>query len=143
MTAIYDNLGVRFVYPENWQLTHEQRSHMPYELSLQTPGGGFWSLDVYDELADPAKLASETLSLMQHEYEDLEFEPLDTALGDFRAVGYELNFYCLDLVVTARVLGIRFGHLTLLVLYQADSQEFDKLEQVFEAVTLGLVRADI
>ncbi len=140
MPPIYDDLGVRFMYPENWQLTQEQSSHLPYEISLQTPGGGFWSLHIYDNLSDPQQLVEETLVTMRQEYHDLESEPID---AETQMVGYEMNFYCLDRVVTARAIAFHHGDRTCLVLYQAESSEFDKMDQVFQAVTLSLLRSDL
>ena len=138
MTALYDNLGIRFQYPENWQLAQEVAEGSPCEVLVETPGGGFWSVLVYPGTSDPDQLAAETLRTMRGEYEDLEAEPFVDVIGDFKADGFEMHFYCLDFVVTSRVLAFRHEDRTLLVLYQAETSEFDQLEQVFRAVTFSL-----
>ena len=140
MAAVYDKLGIRFMYPENWHVVYEQASQTPYEVSIQTPGGGFWSVGVYSSDSDPLELASETLRTMRGEYTDLESEEIIETVEDTEAVGYEMNFYCLDLIVTARVLGLRSARRTLLVLYQAESREFEEMAQVFRAITVSLQR---
>ncbi len=141
--AIYENLGIRFMYPENWQVSREQASTPPYEVLLQTPGGGFWSVHVYGEESEPADLVSETVRLMRKEYPDLDAEEVSEPIGAYTAVGQEMNFYCLDLVVTARVLSYQGAGRTMLVFYQAENSEFDQLGRVFEAITVSLERESL
>lgn len=141
MTATYENHGITFLYPENWTLTQEQCTERPYEISVQSPGSGFWSVHVYEESSDPGQLATEALDSMRQEYENIDSEPVTSTIGDLEVGGYELNFYCLDFLVTARIVGFRHGGSTYLVLYQAESSEFEDLGVVFEALTISLVRS--
>ncbi len=140
MTATYENHGITFLYPENWKLTQEQCTERPYEVSVQSPGSGFWSVHVYEESSDPGELVAEALRSMRQEYENIDSEPVVTMIGHLDAAGYELNFYCLDFLVTARIIGFRNAGCTYLVLYQAESSEFEDLGRVFEALTISLVR---
>ena len=47
MTAVYENKGLRFQYPENWVLTDIEDQDLPYQFALETPGGAQWSVNVY------------------------------------------------------------------------------------------------
>ena len=101
MSAVYKNLGVEFAYPENWQITEEHASGWPRGVSLQTPEGGFWLLQVH-AAANPRELAAEVLNAMRQEYEELEAEPVTELIGDTETIGFDMNFYCLDRLVSAR-----------------------------------------
>ena len=58
MPAVYEKLGVRFLYPENWQITDEELDGWPQSVSVQSPGSAFWSLHVYS-----SEIAPEAASL--------------------------------------------------------------------------------
>ena len=141
MVAGFERSGFRVTYAEHWELFDEQLTQEPSTVSLQSPGSGFWSLATYPESSSPADLAAEALQAMQTQYSDLEFESLpDESWISDEALGYELNFFCLDMVVTARILTFRSQKQSLLVHWQAEAQEFEQAEGVFRAITLSLVR---
>ena len=139
MTALFDSFGVKFRYPENWAVSHDSVAEWPREVSVQSPGSGFWSLHVYSTPADPQQLVAETMRTMGQEYDSLESRPANEELAGVRSVGCDMDFYCLDLVVTAQVRSFQVGDRTYLVLCQAESREFDELERVFQAITLTLI----
>jgi hypothetical protein len=140
MAAIYDRLGIHFLYPENWTLSEDQLDPRFPSVTLSTPGGGFWLLQAHATSADPDALLAEVVGAMQQEYESLETEEVTERVGQFDAAGRDMNFYCLDLIVSARARCFRAGKRVLLVLYQAEQREFDELEPVFRAITLSLVK---
>ena len=139
MSAVYKNLGVEFAYPENWQITEEHASGWPRGVSLQTPEGGFWLLQVH-AAANPRELAAEVLNAMRQEYEELEAEPVTELIGDTETIGFDMNFYCLDRLVSARTRSLQLGKVTLLMLFQAENREFERLEPVAEAMLVSLLR---
>src|SRR5690606_38295341 len=61
MSAVYENFGVSFMYPENWQLADESGDAEagPKTVSVNSPGGGFWALHVYEPAVDPQDLADQ------------------------------------------------------------------------------------
>lgn len=140
MTAVYDQVGVRFLYPENWELADEPESDLPRVTSVTSPTGGFWALHVYEATSDPGDLADEVLASMRQEYDSLESERVTEQIGSVQAVGYDLEFYVLDFVASARVRAFRHQDRTYLVLAQAESRDFDNLADVFRAITLSLLR---
>ena len=46
MPAIYENHGLHFAYPENWQLMEPEQDPGLVDVTLQTPNGGFWSVQL-------------------------------------------------------------------------------------------------
>jgi hypothetical protein len=139
MSGIYDKEGVKFLYPENWEVSEESADELSRVISLQSPTSGFWTLHVYEASAEPAELVAEARQTLAQEYDSLEAEPANEKIARVDTVGYDLEFYCLDLVVTARIRSFRQGKRTYLVLAQAESRDFEKLGDVFRAMTVSLL----
>ncbi|MFO0905345.1 MAG: hypothetical protein U0939_20220 [Pirellulales bacterium] len=139
MPHIFDKLGVRFMYPDNWELTDEQGVESPYSVGLQTPQGGMWLLQIHDS-GEPLDLAAEALRTMREEYAELEADSVVERLEGHDVVGFEMRFYYLDFVVMARIVSVKRGDLSLVVLCQAEDRDFDQLEPIFKAVLISLLR---
>ena len=142
MTAVYDKLGVRFLYPENWRIDDEQLADWPHSVSVQSPGSGFWSLHIYRAAVEPARVAAEVLQTMRAEYAGLEATPVTEQIGPAEAVGYDMDFCCLDFIITSKTRSLRVGKWTYLMLYQAENREFEQLQDVFRAMTLSLLNGE-
>ena len=76
---------------------------------------------------------------MKNEYEELEAEEICETIADREIVGYDLNFYCLDLTNTARIRCLRTDRNTFTVFCQAEDREFDQIQRVFQAMTTSLL----
>ena len=141
MTATFDKAGIRFHYPENWEVVDENVLDGPHTVSLQSPGGGFWSVMIYDQGTETSTLLRETLGQMREEYEGLESSVIFDEFEGTEATGYEMFFYCLDFLVSARafVLKAASGQV-LLMLWQAEDRDFMNYEPVFRAITISLLR---
>ncbi len=140
MTAVYESPDLRFMYPENWEIADEDVVSWPRTVSVQSPGGGFVSIMMYTADVDPDELTQQVVSTMREEYTELEAAAHVERLGDLEAAGYEMRFYCFDLVVASRVLGLRAAARTWLIIWQAEDREFDRLEPVFRAITISLLQ---
>lgn len=139
MPHTYNKLGVRFLYPDNWQVTDEQSSESPFSVGLQSPQGGLWVLQVHAE-GDPLELASEALKVMREEYAELEADSIVEQVEDHDIVGFDMRFYYLDFVVMARVVSLRRGPQTFVILSQAEDRDFDQLNPIFQAMLVSLIR---
>ncbi|MFV2066053.1 MAG: hypothetical protein ACC645_03670 [Pirellulales bacterium] len=139
MTACYGKAGLRFLYPENWKIAEEQITDMPLSLTVESPGGGFWVIMVYDAEIDPALLVEQVVDSMCDEYEGMEISPIAHQFGDAEAEGFDMLFYCLDFVVHSRVLAVRALEKSMLTMWQAEDREFESLEPVFRAMTTSLL----
>lgn len=141
MSAIYENFGLSFMYPENWQLSDEsgEVDAGPKTVSVNSPGGGFWTLTVYDPAVEPQVVADQFKLTMEGEYEGLEALPATEEVGQAMLVGYDMDFYCLDFVVSAQVRCARVGKRTYVLSCQAETREFDRLQPVFQAMTYSLL----
>ncbi len=138
MQGEYSKFGVRFLYPEDWLVVDEETNEWPRRVSVQSPNSGFWELQAYPARFQPDDLAQQTLQAFSEEYEEVESEPVSEPIMDHMATGYDLEFFCLDLLVTCQVRSFRLGGQTMLLIYQAESEEFELRHKVFEAITLSL-----
>jgi len=139
MPALFNRLGISFQYPENWTLDDSDAVLGRHSVTLFSPGGAFWTVAIHSGKADPAKLTAAVVNAMGKEYAGLETdETRETVLGH-ELVGYDLAFSYLDLTNTATVRGVQVGETTYTIFCQADDLEFEKVQRVFQAMTVSLI----
>jgi hypothetical protein len=139
MPAHCEQFGLRFQYPENWALDEADARTGCESATVVSPGGAFWSVSRHPASTDPHELARTALQAMRQEYESLESEAVDEPMAGLDTVGYDLNFYCLDLTNTAKVRCLRVGDAVYTIFFQAEDREFDALQQVFAAISWSLL----
>ncbi len=142
MPAVYDNLGVRFLYPDNWTLDDQEAIAGNRSVSVYSPGGSFWSITLHPASSDPRELAATAVATLKGEYEGTEAEPVSEQFGERTLAGYDLAFFYLDLTNTALIRAFRMGDASCLILCQAEDREFEQLEPVFRAITTSLLSTD-
>jgi hypothetical protein len=141
MPTVFDKMGIQFLYPENWTLDQQEAVEGENAVTVYSPEGAFWSVMLHPRVIDPRDLTFEVLSAMKKEFTDFEAEPSHETIEGIDLVGYDMNFYCLDLTNTALVRGFRTADATCIILYQAEDREFASIEPVFRAMTTSLLRA--
>ena len=142
MPAVYDHLGIRFLYPDNWEIDESEASPERNAVSVYSPGGALWSLWVYPPDEDLDQRTREVVEALAKEYPEMDIEPVREPLAGHELVGYDLNFFYFDLTNTAWVRGLRTPRADYVILCQAEDHEFDELEAVFRAITISLLRPD-
>jgi hypothetical protein len=138
MPARYAKLGIRFQYPENWTLDESDAIKGDDSVSVYSPDGAFWSIIKHPLSSSPEELVEAALAAMRQEYDELDAEPVEETCGRQALVGFDINFYCLDLTNTALIRAFRTAQGAYLVLCQADDREFQEVEAVFRAITRSL-----
>ena len=139
MTAVYEKHDVRFMYPENWRLSEDNDGRVPWEISLETPEGGLWSVSIFPAETDPQDLIKKSVEALKQQYEDVEVNELTTDFSGFQSTGFDAYFYCLDFLVTAQIRVIQAERYTYVFYDQAESREFDNNSQVFQAIATSLL----
>ncbi len=142
MPSTYDNLGVHFLYPDNWVLEEEDAPDQTPSVTVQSPGGAFWSLAIHSPASDPTDLAEAALEALQVEYPDSEAEPVTERIAGQLIDGFDFHFFYLDFVNTALIRGFRTAEASCLLLCQAEDRELDELGVVFRAITTSLLSSD-
>jgi hypothetical protein len=140
MTAVYDKLGIRFQYPENWSLDESDAMAGDKSVTVFSPGGAFWTVIIRPSAISPESLVEGALAAMREQYDELDAEAVAETVEGHDLIGYDMNFYCLDLTNTAMVRSYRTKAASLVVLFQADDREFASIEPIFRAMTLSLLR---
>jgi len=142
MPNVFEKLGIRFLYPDNWTLDEQEAIEGNESVTVVSPGGAFWSIVLHPDDDDPNRLATTALKTLQAEYADSEVEAVAEVFGEVTAVGYDVNFFYLDLTNTAVIRVFPAADAMCLVLCQAEDREYVQLEQVFRAITTSLIASD-
>jgi hypothetical protein len=143
MPAVYQKLGVRLLYPENWSITDEETYDWPRTVTLQSPETSFWTLHVFPAQHNPQAGIDEVVGAIRQVYEDLEVLRAEETYGDTDTDGVDIAFFYLDLLVEAKIRTLRTPSAMLVWHYQAESREFDRMEPVFQAITTSMLAGTI
>ena len=140
----YDDLGVRFIYPNNWTVQTETWDRGTYGVSVDSPEGSFWALAIYPKSVDLDDAAKKILSELHAEYDELEEEEITRYVADYVLEGYEMNFFYLDMTSVAQALKFEDENRGYVVFWQtcdrlALTDENLSRVDVFEAMTHTLV----
>lgn len=140
----YDDLGVRFIYPSNWFVQTETWDKGAYGITVDSPEGSFWSLAIYPKGVDLDAAAKEILGTLDAEYDEMDQAEVKRYVADRVLIGYEVNFFYLDLTSTALVLKFEDENRGYVVYWQtcdrlALTGENLSRSDVFDAMTHTLV----
>lgn len=141
MVATYDRHEIRFVYPDNWELSEEYQGSDSHCVTLQSPGSAFWMLQAVTSSKSLESLATETLRSVKQEYGEVEVLRVDEDIEGIPSLGYDLYFYCLDFLVSSKIRCFTRFDRSCVLLYQAEDTEFDRMLPVFAAITASLFGA--
>ena len=139
MPAHFDSLDISFQYPDNWTLDDADARLGRRSVTVYSPGGAFWSVAIHDNTVDPTELADAVVEAIRQEYPHIEVEQAAETLAGHDLVGYDLAFYCLDLVSTAQVRSLQSAHVSYTVYCQAEDREYEQLKMVFQAMTVSFL----
>jgi hypothetical protein len=140
MPSEFRDMGISFQYPESWTLDNEDVLVGRPSVTVVSPTGDFWSISIHPRSADPLALAKEAVEAVKEEYVDPDVEEIRENVSGHELVGYDLNFFVLDLTTTARVRCLRTRRATYAVFCQAEDEDLGRLGRVFDAITTSLLR---
>lgn len=139
MPSVFEQSGLRFEYPENWNL-EEASEDAVEQVVVSSPHTAFWHLTKYAGDAELEPLFDEALAALRTEYQDMETEPADDELEGYQLLGFDVSFICLDLTNTCWLRGFQTDDATYLLLCQAEDREFAQIAPVFQAMLASLLR---
>jgi hypothetical protein len=137
MSKEFRQNGIRFQYPENWKLEHDEIEG-GWAVSVQSPDTAFWMLSVRQDEPEPEELVRHALNDLRESYPDLEAEASHSTLAHNTAEGYDVRFFSFDLTNTCWMRSFRSGLGTILVMYQFTDLEMDKQAPVLQAISASL-----
>jgi hypothetical protein len=135
--AHFDESGIRFQYPENWQLEREEHDS-GWTVSVQSPQTAFFLITVNTEGPDAGQMAETVLEAMRAEYPDLEAEERLDSLAGQPAIGHEMRFLSLDLTNTCWTRSLYCAEGTALVMWQSNDLDLETTEPVLRAMCVSL-----
>jgi hypothetical protein len=141
MPASYDRFGIHFDYPDNWEVDSSDEQGDPASVTVASPSGAFWTISRHPADANLGDLIDQVLSVLRDEYEQLDAKHVGQPLGDVELIGYDVDFYCLDFISDATIRGFQTPQATYVILCQAEDNEFQQFDLVFQAITVSLLRS--
>ncbi len=139
MPKRYSQLGLKFAYPNDWDLGEEETDGWPRSVAFQFPGGGYWSVYLYPATTDPQKLMDEVLESLRAEFDNIEAEEVSEIIGDAFVDGYDVSFFCLDFLINAQVRVLEAPSGTLIWMCQAESSDFEDRRDSFRQVSKSML----
>lgn len=138
MPSAFEQDGIRFQFPENWQLNKEE-TDSGWTITLQSPNTAFFLVSYDGDLPDPDHMAQTTLDALRDEYQDVEADPcLETVSGQ-SAVGFDIRFMSLDLTNSGWSRSFYGGAGTVLLYWQVNDLELKLLEPVLRAIAASVI----
>ncbi len=141
MPAQFDQYGLRFAYPDNWQVeSATEGGELVITVTSPAPQTAFWSLSVYRDMLDLLELIDGVIEALRTEYPDLEAEAVHDEIAGTILRGSDVSFICLDLTNTTFIRAWHKGASTYLLMAQAEDRELTIAQPVFRAMTTTLLK---
>ncbi|TWU26525.1 hypothetical protein Pla52o_03780 [Novipirellula galeiformis] len=142
MPATFDDFGVRFLYPDNWQAVVDEVDG-GNSVTLQLPSGGFCSI-LRDQTQDSnEQIVDQIRDAIIVDYNEVETELLKIEPFFDAGLALDLKFYYLDLLIISRTIVTRIAGQRFVIQLQAESRDFDANEPVFAAILKQLRECDL
>ncbi len=129
--------GIRFQYPESWQLTRED-ADTGWTVSVQGPETAFFMLTFDAEMPDVDQVTETVLEALRADYPDLEADDAVESLAGQPALGHNIRFFSLDLTNTCCTRCFYADAGTILVMWQANDLDLENAEPIFKAICKSL-----
>lgn len=140
MPATFDQLGLRFEYPDNWSVDQGEDVDANQQVVVSSPHTAFWQLSKHPAGTDLEPLFDEVLAALRSEYQEIEVELEDEVVEGYSITGFTVNFFYLDLTNTCWLRGIVTESANYLLVCQAEDREFAQVELVFRAMLASVLR---
>jgi hypothetical protein len=137
MIAEFADKGIRFKYPENWQLEREDNDS-GCSISVQSPDTAFLMLCLHEDMPSTNEVAETALEALREEYPELEADDCVDSLAGQPAVGHDIRFFSFDLTNTCWTRSFYSSRGTILVLCQFNDLELERNEPVLRAICASL-----
>lgn len=136
--STFERDGIRFLYPENWELQAEQSEGSGWTAMVQSPDTAFLLVSLQPEAFDPAELADQTLETLRLEYENLDAENVVESCAGQVAIGHDIDFLTLDAAITCRTRCLETLAGPLLVMAQVSEYDAPANDPVLRAMSASL-----
>jgi hypothetical protein len=137
MSQPFHEDGISFVCPDGWSLEREPTDD-GWTVTLQSPGTAFAMLRLDKSLPAVQDVAAAALEALRADYPELDAaNAIETIAGEM-AVGHDVEFFSLDLSVTAWTRCFYGLAGTVLVLCQVSGADDDEYEPGLRALCASI-----
>ncbi len=134
MFEVFEGHGVYFEYPSGWPIEVSEDGPVT-TVEVQAPSGLAFALVRADESRpDPAGVADEVLEAMREEYPDLDADLAMQEIQGYRATGYDVEFFSLDVTNGATIRCFRTPRRTVLIFGQWSDLGEEDLGDLIQAM---------
>jgi hypothetical protein len=137
MPLTYQHDGIRFLYPENWQV-ERQDSEEGITVAIQSPGAAFLLISRYEDRPAAKEVLETSLQALKQDYAELEAEETTQRIAQHNAVGYDVDFFSLDTVNSCCLRSFRTSSCTYLIMSQSSGLDEATTEAVLRAILVSL-----
>ena len=131
----YDSGGVRFDYPDVWDLHEDQEPDGDRIITVSTEGTCFWVLRVLTGRPAAKDVVEACIAAFREEFEDIEESSDSIQLAALPAYSRQLEFSCMELINSVSLACVRGSQYSLLVWWQGTDHELTDVRPVFEQMT--------
>ncbi|MER3415895.1 MAG: hypothetical protein C4297_06750 [Gemmataceae bacterium] len=136
MAAVFQRFerdGLHFEYPENWQI-EQSEAEDGWAVIVQSPGTAFMLVSVHDQRPSVEELLEASLVALREEYPDLEMETATETIAGYRAPGFDIQFFSMDLTNSCWTRSFRTPRRSVLILCQTNDAELEEVEPIFQTM---------
>src|SRR5579872_1332503 len=138
MISEFNQSGISFRYPSNWQIETENSGETEWTVSVQSPVTAFVLFSLRPDARDPADLADQTLEALKTEYQELDAENRVETIAGQLAIGHDIDFLTVDTPITCRTRCLETFAGTLLVMCQTSEFDREQNDPVLRAIVDSL-----
>jgi hypothetical protein len=137
VAMVFEEDGVRFQYPDNWQLTREE-ADSGWTVSVQSQETAFFLIAFDKTMPEIGQVTTTVLETLRADYPELEAEDALESIAKQPALGHDITFFSLDLTNTCHTRSFYSEAGTILLMWQANDLELDAVEPIFKAICASL-----
>ncbi|MFT5324612.1 MAG: hypothetical protein ACI8P0_002476 [Planctomycetaceae bacterium] len=136
--AVYEEHGVRFEYPDNWELSHEHHD-ADFSVTIESEGTAFWMLSVLQGRPVAEDVIEAALESFRAEYDPVDVYESEDSICMLPTVARNVDFYELEMVNRASLRACETDSTTIFVLLQMSDTERAEAEPLLKAITDSLM----
>ena len=144
--AEFKNHGIRFSYPEDWEIVDEHNGQAQ-TVTVSSPETSFWCVSIFDQPEPANSVLLAAIQAYQEEYDDVDASPVELEEPESellkQAVAWDVDFECLELLNTVKLRAIETAERTILVLYQGTDHELEATMSLMDRMTESLMLVDL
>lgn len=145
MSGNYDDHGIRFDYPADWEIEVNEDDDGRTTVSLQSSGGlAFAFVTIDEECPSPAEVIAEALGALKAEYPRIDVAEVADTIADRDAIGHDIEFFSLDMTTACATRCFRTAEQTVLIFCQYSELEEDEGDLALRQIcrTFEIVETD-